>query len=61
MELTIARIGTTARANGEITFVEVVGHTNTWGKTFAEKHLLLPIFEAERQTNPELGAQNPGY
>ncbi|MGV3505083.1 MAG: RagB/SusD family nutrient uptake outer membrane protein [Adhaeribacter sp.] len=52
---------TSPAANGEITFVDVIGHTNTWGKTFAEKHLLLPISEAERQRNPQLGPQNPGY
>jgi hypothetical protein len=41
--------------------VELVGHTNTWGKTFEARHLLLPISEAERQRNPSLGEQNPGY
>lgn len=53
--------GTSAAANGEITFVDVVGQTNTWGKTFAARNLLLPISEAERQRNPSLGEQNPGY
>jgi hypothetical protein len=52
---------TSAAANGEITFAEVVGQTNPWGKTFAARHLLLPISEAERQRNPNLGEQNPGY
>lgn len=47
-------------ANGNITFVDVIGHTNNWGKTFAEKHLLFPIPDPERQRNPNLD-QNPGY
>ena len=45
---------------GEINFVDVVGHTNVWGKTFEEKHLLFPISENERQRNPNL-LQNEGY
>jgi hypothetical protein len=52
---------TSAAANGEITFVDVIGQTNTWGKTFSATHLLLPISESERQRNPILGEQNPGY
>jgi hypothetical protein len=52
---------TSAAANGEITFVDVVGQMNPWGRTFAARHLLLPISEAERQRNPSLGEQNPGY
>jgi starch-binding outer membrane protein, SusD/RagB family len=52
---------TSAAANGEITFVDVVGQTNTWGKTFAATHLLFPVSESERQRNPSFGEQNPGY
>ncbi|SFG16386.1 SusD family protein [Pontibacter chinhatensis] len=52
---------TSASKPGEITFVELVGHANNWNKVFEEKHLLFPIPEAERQRNPSLGAQNPGY
>ena len=46
--------------NGVFTFVPFVGAQNPWGKTFAEKNLLLPIPEDEIQRNPEL-VQNPGY
>jgi starch-binding outer membrane protein, SusD/RagB family len=46
---------------GQISFVNVIGQTNHWGKIFEEKHMLLPISDAERQRNPSLGAQNPGY
>jgi len=46
---------------GQINFVNVLGQTNHWGKVFEEKHLLLPISDAERQRNPSLGDQNPGY
>lgn len=52
---------TSANNRGEIDFVDLVGHANNWGKVFEEKHLLFPIPEAERQRNPSLGAQNPGY
>lgn len=52
---------TSAAANGEITFVEMVGQVNHWGKTFEQKHLLFPIPEPEIQRNPEFGEQNPGY
>ncbi|MCJ8164387.1 RagB/SusD family nutrient uptake outer membrane protein [Pontibacter sp. E15-1] len=52
---------TSASRPGEIDFVDVIGHTNHWGKVFAEKHLLFPLPESERQRNPSLGAQNPGY
>lgn len=45
---------------GEVSFVDVIGHTTIWGKTIAEKHLLFPISENERQRNPNL-KQNPGY
>lgn len=45
---------------GEVSFVDVVGHTNVWGHTFEESHLLFPISNNERQRNPNL-TQNPGY
>lgn len=51
---------TTEANKGEVNFVDVVGHTTIWGKTFDEKHLLFPISENERQRNPNL-AQNSGY
>lgn len=37
-----------------------VGHTNLFGKTFAEKHLLLPIPQREIDNNRNL-EQNPGF
>ncbi len=46
---------------GEVTFVDVVGHTNPMGSTYAEKHLLFPISQNELQRNPSLGENNPGY
>lgn len=51
----------TSEANpGEVNFVNVIGHSNNWGKTFQEFHLLIPIPLNEMQRNPEL-KQNPGY
>lgn len=47
--------------NGEINFEDLVGQTNSWGKSFETKHLLFPLPEPERQRNPSLGPQNPGY
>lgn len=47
-------------ANGEIDFAPLVGHENTWGQTFQERHLLLPIPQRELQRNPQL-EQNDGY
>lgn len=47
-------------ANGTTTFTNLVGSQNTFGRTFEEKNLLLPIAESEIQRNPEL-TQNPGY
>jgi hypothetical protein len=49
-----------AGADGDVTFVDLVGRQNTFGQTFEEKHLLLPISDSEMQRNPEL-TQNPGY
>lgn len=48
-------------SNGDINFVDLVGHTNSWGKTITENNLIFPIPETERQRNPSLGEQNPGY
>ena len=45
---------------GEIQFVPLVGQENTWGQTFQEKHLLLPLPDRELQRNPEID-QNIGY
>lgn len=39
---------------------DFVGHTNIYGKTFAEKHLLLPIPQREIDNNRNL-KQNPGF
>jgi len=46
--------------NGSANFQNLVGSQNTFGKTFEEKNLLLPIAQSELQRNPEL-TQNPGY
>lgn len=46
--------------DGDIEFVNVIGHQTVWGSTIEEKHLLFPISENERQRNPNL-TQNPGY
>ncbi|MFW5973671.1 MAG: RagB/SusD family nutrient uptake outer membrane protein [Bacteroidota bacterium] len=51
---------TSAASPGEVTFVDVVGQSNNWGQTFAERHLLYPIPDNEMQRNPLL-EQNPGY
>lgn len=45
---------------GEIEFVDVIGHQTEWGATIQERHLLFPISENERQRNPNL-TQNTGY
>lgn len=39
---------------GEVTFVEVIGHTNPFGATYQEKHMLLPISTRVRDRNPAL-------
>ena len=49
-----------AGADGDVTFINLVGAQNTFGQTFQERHLLLPISASEMQRNPEL-VQNPGY
>ena len=46
---------------GEVSFVDVIGHTNHWGKTYDERSLLFPLSDNERQRNPSLGENNPGY
>lgn len=45
---------------GTVTFIDVVGASNNWGKTFAETDLLWPISANELQRCP-LMEQNPGY
>ena len=45
---------TSNAGDGEITFVPLVGQENTWGKTFQEKHLFIPIPQREIQRNPML-------
>ena len=45
---------------GNIDFVPLVGQKNTWGQTFEERHLLLPLPQQELQRNGEL-EQNTGY
>jgi starch-binding outer membrane protein, SusD/RagB family len=52
---------TNAANPGEITFVDFIGQTNPWGRTFDARHLLLPLPDPERQRNPSLGENNPGY
>ena len=47
-------------SQGEVDFVNVIGHTNPWGATYQEFHLLWPISDNELQRNPNL-VQNPGY
>jgi hypothetical protein len=51
---------TSPASPGEVNFEEVIGHSNNWGQTFQEHHLLLPISQNELDRNPEL-TQNPGY
>ncbi|SEK93467.1 RagB/SusD family nutrient uptake outer membrane protein [Parapedobacter koreensis] len=46
--------------NGQISFVDVVGQQNSFGATYAEKHLLFPLPDDELQRNPAL-EPNPGY
>lgn len=45
---------------GSVSFVNVIGASNNWGKSFTEKDLLWPLSANELQRNPEL-TQNPGY
>ena len=45
---------------GNIDFVPLVGQMNTFGQTFAERHLLSPLPQTEVQRN-EMLTQNPGY
>lgn len=44
--------------NGE--YVNFIGYTNNWGKTYSETQLLFPIPLSEMQANSNL-VQNPGY
>ncbi|MDR0688352.1 MAG: RagB/SusD family nutrient uptake outer membrane protein [Prevotellaceae bacterium] len=50
---------TNAANKGTVTWVDVIGATNPWGKKFEAKHLLWPISANEVQRNPSL--TNPGY
>lgn len=58
-DITRTRMYPTVVGNA-FTFVPLVGAQNPWGKTFAEKDLLLPFPNDEMQRNPKL-VQNPGY
>lgn len=49
-----------AASKGSVSFVNVIGASNNWGKTFKERDLLWPLSANELQRNPEL-TQNPGY
>src|SRR5690554_48859 len=51
---------TSENNKGEISYVNVIGQENNWGRAFQERHLLFPIPETELQRNPSL-EQNPGY
>lgn len=50
---------TDASNPGEVTFVNVIGHTNPFGATYEEKHMLLPIATRVRDRNPSLSSN--GY
>lgn len=45
---------TSATNPGEVNFVNVIGHTNPYGATYQEKHLLLPIATRVKDRNPEI-------
>ncbi|MCE5225160.1 MAG: RagB/SusD family nutrient uptake outer membrane protein [Porphyromonadaceae bacterium] len=45
---------------GKVSFVNVIGASNNWGKTFQERDLLWPLSTNELQRNTLL-TQNPGY
>ncbi|WP_353127813.1 RagB/SusD family nutrient uptake outer membrane protein [Parapedobacter pyrenivorans] len=47
-------------SNGQISFVDVIGHQNSFGATYTENHLLFPLPDDELQRNPAL-EPNPGY
>ena len=47
-------------SDGEVDFTELIGETNTWGRSFEERFLLLPLPDQELQRNAEL-SQNAGY
>ena len=46
--------------DGEVNFVDLIGHESTWGPVFQEKYLLLPLPDQELQRNGSL-EQNTGY
>lgn len=45
---------TSAVNPGEVNFVDVIGHTNPYGATYQEKHMLLPIATQVKDRNPEI-------
>lgn len=45
---------TSASNPGEVNFVNVIGHSNPYGATYQEKHMLLPIATQVKDRNPEL-------
>ncbi|MCY1371766.1 SusD family protein [compost metagenome] len=47
-------------SNGQVSFTDVIGRQNSFGATYAERHLLYPLPDEELQRNPAL-VQNPGY
>ncbi|WP_116108560.1 RagB/SusD family nutrient uptake outer membrane protein [Lewinella sp. IMCC34191] len=47
-------------SDGDINFVDLIGHESTWGAVYEEKYLLLPLPDQELQRNGEL-IQNPDY
>ncbi len=51
---------TTVGNPGDVSFVDLIGHTNQFGATFQEHNLLYPIPETVLQRNPAL-TQNDGY
>jgi hypothetical protein len=52
---------TTEASAGEVTYTNVETAKNPWGKSYSPTFLLLPLSNAERQRNPALGDNNPGY
>lgn len=47
-------------SNGQVSFTNVIGQRNSFGATYADRHLLYPLPDEELQRNPAL-VQNPGY
>ncbi len=53
-DITRTRMYPAVDASNNPTFVNLIGATNPWGKTFAEKDLYFPICSQEQQRNPAL-------